>query len=54
MKKIAYVIPVFPIASETFITTEMKALMHCGHEVEGICFERSHEEKQESHKQSSS
>jgi len=46
MKKIAYVIPVFPIASETFITTEMKALMHCGHEVGGICFERSHEDCQ--------
>ena len=43
MKKIAYVIPVFPIASETFITTEMKALMSCGHEVQGICFERSKE-----------
>jgi glycosyltransferase involved in cell wall biosynthesis len=39
MKKIAYVIPVFPVASETFITTEMKALMDCGHSVQGICFE---------------
>jgi len=46
MKKIAYVIPVFPIASETFITTEMKALMSCGHEVQGICFERSKEDCQ--------
>ena len=43
MKKIAYVIPIFPIASETFITTEMKALISCGHEVQGICFERSNE-----------
>lgn len=41
MKKIAYVIPVFPVASETFITTEMRALMKLGHEVQGICFERS-------------
>lgn len=43
MKKIAYVIPVFPVASETFITTEMKALMSCGHEVQGICFEHRDE-----------
>lgn len=43
MKKIAYVIPTFPVASETFITTEMKALQSQGHEVQGICFERSAE-----------
>lgn len=43
MKKIAYVIPVFPVASETFITTEMKALMGFGHEVQGMCFERTEE-----------
>jgi len=43
MKKIAYVIPTFPVASETFITTEMKALKSLGHEVQGICFERSAE-----------
>jgi len=43
MKKIAYVIPTFPVASETFITTEMKALQSQGHEVQGICFERSSE-----------
>lgn len=41
MKKIAYVIPVFPVASETFITTEMKALMDLGHDVQGVCFERT-------------
>ena len=41
MKKIAYVIPLFPVASETFITTEMRALMKLGHKVQGICFERS-------------
>jgi colanic acid/amylovoran biosynthesis glycosyltransferase len=41
MKKIAYVIPTFPVASETFITTEIKALQGLGHEVQGICFERS-------------
>ena len=43
MKKIAYVIPTFPVASETFITTEMKALMALGHPVQGICFERREE-----------
>lgn len=43
MKKIAYVIPAFPVASETFITTEMKALMDVGHEIQGICFERKKE-----------
>ena len=43
MKKIAYVIPTFPVASETFITTEMKALRSLGHHVQGICFERSAE-----------
>ena len=43
MKKIAYVIPTFPVASETFITTEMKALRSLGHDVQGICFERSTE-----------
>lgn len=41
MKKIAYVIPTFPVASETFITTEIKALQGLGHAVQGICFERS-------------
>lgn len=40
MKKILYVIPSFPVASETFITTEMKALMGVGHDVQGACFER--------------
>lgn len=43
MKKIAYVIPAFPVASETFITTEMKALMGVGHKIQGICFERRSE-----------
>lgn len=43
LKKIVYVIPAFPVASETFITTEMKALMSCGHEVQGVCFEHRDE-----------
>lgn len=43
MKKIIYVIPTFPVASETFITTEMKALTSCGHQVQGVCFERRSE-----------
>ena len=43
MKKIIFVIPTFPVASETFITTEMKALMSCGHQVQGVCFEHRNE-----------
>lgn len=41
MKKIAYLVPVFPVASETFITTEIKALQQQGHGVQLICLERS-------------
>ena len=41
MKKIAYLVPVFPVASETFITTEIKALQQQGYDVQLICLERS-------------
>jgi glycosyltransferase involved in cell wall biosynthesis len=41
MKKITYVIPVFPVVSETFITTEIKALTECGHDIQPVCFERN-------------
>lgn len=43
MKKIAYLVPVFPVASETFITTEIKAMQRQGNSVQLICLERSDE-----------
>ena len=41
MKRIAYLIPMFPIASETFISTEIKAIQRQGHDVVPICLQRS-------------
>lgn len=41
MKKIAYLVPEFPVASETFITTEIKALQKHGYTVQLICLRRS-------------
>ncbi|MEH6450598.1 MAG: glycosyltransferase family 4 protein [Oleispira sp.] len=38
MKKIAYVLPSFPVVSETFITTEIHAMVRRGHEVLPCCF----------------
>lgn len=38
MKKIAYVLPSFPVVSETFITTEMHAMQRRGHELVPVCF----------------
>lgn len=43
MKKITYVIPEFPVVSETFITTEIKALIDCGHDIQPVCFYRNNE-----------
>lgn len=43
MKKVVYVLPVFPVASETFITTEIKALEKQGVEVIPVCLERRDE-----------
>jgi len=40
VRKIAYVISAFPVASETFITTEMRTLKKIGIEIQPICFER--------------
>jgi len=33
MKHIAILVPSFPIASETFVVTEIKALLNAGHKV---------------------
>lgn len=41
LKNITYVIPEFPVVSETFITTEIKALMECGHDIQPVCFYRN-------------
>jgi colanic acid/amylovoran biosynthesis glycosyltransferase len=38
MKKIAYVLPSFPVISETFITTEIHAMARKGHEILPYCF----------------
>ncbi|SQD78034.1 glycosyltransferase [Moritella yayanosii] len=38
MKHIAIVVPEFPIASETFIVTEIQALAKAGHKVTVFCF----------------
>ncbi|MGC3833993.1 hypothetical protein ACPSKX_06750 [Moritella viscosa] len=38
MKHIAIVVPEFPIASETFIVTEIQALAKAGHRVTVFCF----------------
>jgi len=40
MKHIAVVIPDFPIPSETFVVTEIKALVKMGHKVTVFCFNR--------------
>lgn len=38
MKKIAYVLSSYPVLSETFVSTEMRAMAACGHEVQPIAF----------------
>ena len=43
MKTILYVIPEFPVASETFITTEIKAIERQGHRVVPVCLKRRDE-----------
>jgi len=40
MKHIAVVLPDFPIPSETFVVTEVKALLKMGHQVTVFCFNR--------------
>lgn len=38
MKKIAYVMTHFPVLSETFISTEIRAMEGCGHSIQPIAF----------------
>ena len=38
MKKIGYVLSTFPVLSETFVGTEMRAMERVGHEVQPIAF----------------
>ncbi len=38
MKKIGYIIPTFPVLSETFVGVEMRAMMRHGHEVQPFAF----------------
>lgn len=38
MKKIAYVLSSYPVLSETFVSTEMRAMQSCGHEILPIAF----------------
>ncbi|MCP4585212.1 glycosyltransferase [Pseudoalteromonas shioyasakiensis] len=41
MKHIAILVPSFPIASETFVVTEIKALLNAGHKVTVLTFEKT-------------
>ncbi|RZF93803.1 colanic acid biosynthesis glycosyltransferase WcaL [Pseudoalteromonas sp. CO302Y] len=41
MKHIAILVPSFPIASETFVVTEIKALLNTGHKVTVFTFEKT-------------
>lgn len=47
MKKIAFVIPQFPVLSETFVATEIRAMAELGHEVLPIAFEAPQGEYQQ-------
>lgn len=42
MKKIAYLLPSFPVFSETFIGTEIRAMEKIGHEIMTISFDGEH------------
>lgn len=42
MKSIAYIIPCFPVLSETFVGTEMRAMARQGHQITPIAFRRHH------------
>ncbi|WP_413111334.1 glycosyltransferase family 4 protein [Thaumasiovibrio sp. DFM-14] len=41
MKKIGYVIPSFPVLSETFVGVEMRAMMRKGHQVQPFAFTKT-------------
>jgi len=47
MNKIAYVLSSYPVLSETFVSTEMRAIQACGHEVQPIAFNHYEGEFQE-------
>jgi colanic acid/amylovoran biosynthesis glycosyltransferase len=36
MNKIGYILSSFPVLSETFISTEIRAMERCGHETQPI------------------
>lgn len=38
MKHIGIVVPNFPVASETFVITEIQGLIEAGHKVSVFCF----------------
>ena len=42
MKKIAYILPCYPVLSETFISTEISAMREVGHEIVPISLSRPH------------
>jgi glycosyltransferase involved in cell wall biosynthesis len=46
MKVIGYVLPSFPVLSETFIGTEMRAMQRQGHRIVPLAFSRHHGEAQ--------
>lgn len=47
VKKIAYVIVCFPVLSETFVGTEMRAMQRLGHSIQPVAFTRYHGPYQE-------
>jgi glycosyltransferase involved in cell wall biosynthesis len=38
MNKIGYILSNFPVLSETFVSTEIRAMQRCGHEIQPIAF----------------
>lgn len=39
MNKIGYILSSFPVLSETFVSTEMRAMERCGHQIQPIAFQ---------------
>ncbi|NQZ09054.1 MAG: glycosyltransferase [Algicola sp.] len=48
MNKIGYILSSFPVLSETFVSTEMRAMERCGHEIQPIAFNH-HDGQYQSH-----
>ena len=40
MKNVGYVLPCFPVLSEIFVATEMRAMERVGHRIQAIAFRR--------------